>query len=204
MIYFIVTTCIIDDSKIRENQYIRGISALKKCICTNNIQESKIIIVENNGLRNTFLDDLSCSVLYTENNSMKTHNKGVKELQDILDVIRHYNISDDDFIVKLTGRYIIHENSPFINALHEIRNRTIDSIIMYGWWQQIKLEKEGDCITGLIGMKCKYIKLIKPIEHGCIEWEWANVTYLIDDKNIIILDKLGIDISPGSNTYISI
>ena len=60
----------------------------------------KIIVVENNGKRDTFLDMLNCEVYYTENNFKQTGNKGVKELHDILDCIDKYNINDSDFIVK--------------------------------------------------------------------------------------------------------
>ena len=42
-----------------------------------------------------------------------------------------------------------------------------------------------DCVTGLIGMSCLYIKQIeKPNETECVEWKWGKVTNLIDDKKI--------------------
>lgn len=50
---------------------------------------------------------LDCEVYYTLNNNVQTNNKGYKELQDILDCIVKYNINDSDFIVKMTGRYIL-------------------------------------------------------------------------------------------------
>jgi hypothetical protein len=60
----------------------------------------------------------------------------------------------------------------------------------------------NDCITGLIGMKCKYIKQIEyPLNHECVEWNWAKVTYKMQDDKICILDGLGIYICPGSNNY---
>jgi hypothetical protein len=59
-----------------------------------------------------------------------------------------------------------------------------------------------DCITGLIGMSCFYIKQIeKPTESECVEWKWGKVTRLIDNKNICLVNKLGINICPGSNEY---
>jgi hypothetical protein len=59
-----------------------------------------------------------------------------------------------------------------------------------------------DCITGLIGMRCLYVKQIeKPSEYDCIEWKWGKVTQLIDDKKIYMVNNLGINICPGSNNY---
>ena len=60
---------------------------------------------------------LDCEVYYTENNFMLTGNIGIIELQDILDCIDKYNINDTDFIVKMTGRYILDDNSEFINVI---------------------------------------------------------------------------------------
>jgi hypothetical protein len=108
MIYFIVTASVFNSCKIREEQYKNGITTLKNMIKKNNINEYKIIIVENNGERNTFLNDLDCEVFYTTNNTIPTNNKGIKELQDVVDCIEKYNINDSDFIVKMTGRYILH------------------------------------------------------------------------------------------------
>ena len=92
MLYFIVTTSIFNKCLIRKEQYINGINKLKKTIHELNILNYKIIIVENNGKRCTFLDMLDCEVYYTENNFLQTGNKGIKELRDILDCINKYNI----------------------------------------------------------------------------------------------------------------
>jgi hypothetical protein len=60
----------------------------------------------------------------------------------------------------------------------------------------------NDCITGLIGMSSLYVKKIeKPNENECVEWKWAEVTKLIDDKKIYMVNKLGINICPASNNY---
>jgi len=205
MIYFIVTTSLFNNCDIRLNQYINGINKLKEIIKKLSITNYKIIIVENNGLRNTFLNSLECDVYYTNNNVLKNVNKGYKELQDILDCIEYYNINDDDFIVKLTGRYILHDNSEFMNIIKNINNKNYDCIIKYGSYLSPVNYKMNDCITGLIGMKCIYIKQIEnPTEHECVEWKWAKSTYLINDKKIYIVNKLGIDICPGSNDYFSV
>ena len=108
MIYVIVTTSInnkvgVQNSIHRQARYIESINTLLQLI--NNDSNIKPIIVENNGLRKTFLDDLNCSVCYTENNHIHCKNKGGNELLDIKEVIHKYKIKDDDIIIKLTGRY---------------------------------------------------------------------------------------------------
>lgn len=205
MIYFIVTTCLFNECLIRKEQYINGINKLKKIIQDLNILNYKIIIVENNGYRYTFLNMLDCEVYYTENNFLQTGNKGIKELQDILDCIDKYNINDTDFIVKMTGRYILNDNSEFMNIIKNIHNTNYDCVIKYGPYFKPVNYKVDDCITGLIGMSCYYVKLIeKPNEDECVESKWGKVTRLIDDKNIYLVNNLDINICPGCNNYFKV
>ena len=205
MIYFIITTSIYNNCSIRKNQYIKGINKLKNVIQHLNFKNYKIIIVENNGNRDTFLNMLDCEVYYTENNFIQTRNKGIKELQDILCYIDKYNINDTDFIVKMTGRYILDDNSEFMNIIKNIHNTKYDCVIKYGSYLKPVNYKMNDCVTGLIGMSCLYVKQIeKPNENECVEWKWGKVTNLINDKKIYIVNILGINICPGSNKYFKI
>lgn len=203
MIYFIVTTSIINQKFfIRKRQYITAIYRLKQIIEELNIENYKIIIVENNGTRHTFLNALKCEIYYTKNNLLRTNNKGYKELKDILDCINHFNINDNDFIVKMTGRYILNNSSEFMNIIKNIHNTKYDCVIKYGSFNKPVNYKMEDCITGLIGMSCLYVKQIeKPKENECVEWKWAKVTNLIDDEKIYIVNNLGIHICPGSRNY---
>jgi hypothetical protein len=239
MIYFIITTCLINNCIIRKEQYIKSIAVLKDIIYNKKIENYQIIIVENNGLRKTYLDDLGCKVYYTINNLLPTNNKGYKELQDVLDTIKTFDIKDTDFIVKMTGRYLLEYDSEFMNVLdmfsksanreksvsvekehcdsdcsqfdkthidivdYKSLSTEIDCIIKYGYFSAPVDYKTNDCITGLIGMRCFYIKQIEnPNENECVEWKWGKATYLIDDNKIFKVKKLGINICPGSNTYI--
>jgi len=202
MIYFIVTASVYNNCETRKNQYINGVCQLKKVIKLLNIENYKIIIVDNNGLRNTFLNTLDCEVYYTNNNLLPTTNKGCKEFQDVSDCIDKYNIKNTDFIVKLTGRYILEDNSEFMNIIKNIHDTKYECVIKYGSYNNPANYKMDDCITGLIGMSCFYIKQIeKPKEDECIEWKWAKVTKLIDDEKICLVNKLGINICPGSDFY---
>ena len=202
MLYFIVTTSIFNDCPTRESQYINGINQLKKVIKDLDIDNYKIIIIENSGIRNTFLNTLDCDVYYTSNNFINTTNRGYKELQDILDCIEKYNINDSDFIVKMTGRYILDDNSEFMNIIKNIHNTKYDCVIKYGSYFAPLDYKTYDCITGLIGMSCYYVKQIEtPNQDVCVEWKWAEVTYSMNDEKIYLVNKLGINICPGSNNY---
>lgn len=205
MIYFIVTTSIFNTCPIRESQYITGINTLKKIIKNLKFENYKIIIIENNGMRYTFLNMLDCEVYYTKNNFKQTRNKGLTELRDILDCINKYNINDTDFIVKMTGRYILNDNSQFMNIIKDIHNTNYDCVIKYGSYFNPVNYKMDDCITGLIGMSCLYVKQIEiPNETECVEWKWGKVTNLIDYNKIYLVNELGINICPGSNTYFEI
>ena len=205
MIYFIVTTSMFNNCSIRKNQYIKGINKLKKIIQDLIFENYKIIIVENNGKRDTFLNMLGCEVYYTENNFMHTGNKGIKELQDILDCIDKYKINDTDFIVKITGRYILDDDSEFMNIIKNIHNTNYDCVIKYGSYLKSVNYRMNDCITGLIGMSCLYVKQIeKPNENECVEWKWGKVTNLIDDNKIYLVNNLGINICPDSNNYFKV
>ena len=199
MIYFILTSCIMDDSPAREREYYTAYAALECAILAHNIKDTKIIFVENNGKRETYLDELGCDVFYTNNNSLPVKNKGYKEIRDVLDCIAAYNIQDTDFVVKLTGRYIVERDSPFMAALQA--EPQPDCIIKYSNYFTHSLRRIRDCIGGLIGMKCAYVKRIElPSETEAGEWKWAGVTYLIDEERIVNLSSLGLYMHMDSAT----
>lgn len=205
MLYILVTTSIYNSCEIRKSQYINCITKIKEVFeqLQNDIP-NKIIVIENNGPRKTYLDDLGCDVYYTNNNFINTQNKGIKEIVDIFYTIKKYNIQDDDFIVKITGRYLLMDNSPFIESLKKNINLS-DCIIKYSSYIKPDIYDKNDSVTGLIGMRTKYVKMIEyPRNNECIEWKWAKSSHNIEENRIISIDKLGINICPGSNTYFSI
>lgn len=199
MLYLLITTSLIKDYNYnrRVEQYISSIYNTID-IFNNNFNNVKIIIIENNNNTKTFLDDFNIEVYYTDTNiTINSNNKGIKELTDILKCIEKFNIKDDDFIIKLTGRYLLKNDSLFIKKIKE--NLDIDCIIRYGNYTDKNYKSKSDCITGLIGMKCKYIKMIEmPKEDECVEWKWAKVSSLINSEKIIEIDELGIFMCPSS------
>jgi hypothetical protein len=201
MIFILITVCLIkQDYEIRKQQYINGISKAKEYL--SKIPDIKICIIENNGKRETFLDMFDIEVLYTNNNSLHTNNKGIKELQDVKDAIDYFKIQESDFIVKLTGRYILQENSEFLQQLTKFNADKTDCIIKFGNCQYTVFHKVRECLTVLIGMKCKYVKQIGvPAENESVERRWAIATFPIDLSRIVCMEKMGILVCPGHNTY---
>jgi hypothetical protein len=175
MLYIIVTTCInnndgINDANHRKKLYIDCISNLLDLTKDMNV---KIIIVENNNNKNTYLNDLGCEILYTNNNNIKNKHKGFKELQDIKQVINHYNIPDDNFIIKLTGRYTLLNNN-FITFVLNCQNY-FDAFIKF--FNVCTLEYlHNDCVLGLFAVRCVFLKKYEYKNIRSPEVEWA--TYI--------------------------
>ena len=158
MIYIIITTSInnkvgIQDDIHRRQRYIDSIEQILKLIGPD--VSIKPIIVENNGLRQTYLDNLNCSILYTDNNKINYHHKGNNELLDIKSVITHYRIQDDDIIIKLTGRYKLLSSS----FLELVKNNASNYDAFVKFYNVCKKKYvSDDCVLGLFAVKCKYLK----------------------------------------------
>jgi hypothetical protein len=201
MIFWIITTSLIEENKEeRETQYTRAISdVVRRCSGL----PIKIIIIENTGRSESFLDKLGAEVFYTKNNSIPAKNYGIKELCDVLECIQHYSIEDDDHIVKMTGRYFLSEACPFLDAIVGLDHTPFDAIIKYGWWEPSPRTRHANCITGLICMKAKYIKQIQNPEHSdtttFLEHRSAEGTFPIADDLVCSLTTLGIHINPKCN-----
>lgn len=214
MIYTIITCSIINNERIA--QYKLCINNYIMALKLNKIN-SKIIVIENSGKKNTPLDlsDSDVEIFYTKVNSLE-YEKGTKEICDIIESINYFNINDDDLIIKLTGRYFINMYSEFLTIIkNEICNnrKNYDCILRYGSFNS-KIYEKNDCVTGLIGIRCRYLKQLKelrikkelnmkktdvinPIEH-----DWAEII----NKNINVdkiceLKKLNLYICPGKNDY---
>uniref|UniRef100_A0A6C0KRU7 Uncharacterized protein n=1 Tax=viral metagenome TaxID=1070528 RepID=A0A6C0KRU7_9ZZZZ len=108
MIYLIITTSLHNryGSSINRDQQYQ--SAIRE-ILAHLPETIQPIIVENNGLRPTFLDHFihvgkPVPVMYTDHNETRK-SKGMKEVLDIQYVIRQYGIDNNDMVIKVTGRY---------------------------------------------------------------------------------------------------
>jgi hypothetical protein len=191
MIYIIITTSInnkvgVQNKIHRQNTYIECINHLLELI--NNDLNIKQIIVENNGLRQTFLDDLKCDICYTDNNFIDYNHKGGNELLDIKEVINKYNIKDDDTIIKLTGRYKL-LNLNFINL---VKNTINDNDAFVKFFNVCtKKYMFDDCVLGLFAIKCKYLKEFKYSFLRSPECEFADyVRKNINKSKILEVEQL--------------
>ena len=194
MIYIIITTSIHNkigptDAIHRQNRYIQSIHHLLEL--TKNDQGIKPIIVENNGERQTYLDDLHCDILYTNNNKFHFPHKGQNELLDIKDVINKYEIKDDDVIIKLTGRYKLLS----LDFIELVKNNidTHDALVKF--FNVCTLQyMYDDCVLGLFSIKCKYIKEFNYTFLKSAECDFADhVRKYIDPNRLIEINHLNLD-----------
>ncbi len=163
MIYLIITTSVFNkrgyqkqnvDLTQRKDRYIECIKQVLTLL--NNDVNIKPIIVENNGLTGSYLDELGCDVVYTDNNKCLLQNKGCNELLDIKHVIDKYSIQNDDMVIKLTGRYKLLDT----NFIDQVKLLTkYDAFVKFFNVCTLKFHADhDDCVLGLYAMRCKYVK----------------------------------------------
>lgn len=190
------------DYEVRKQQYIKGISS----IVSSFPKTTKIIIVENNGQQATYLDDFvsdNTTVYYTSTNRLTDNvDKSFKEKTDISLVIKEFNIPNDDFIVKVTGRYVIQQHSPFVDAVKNITPE-IQALLRYGSYAQQRHNEApdmNDSNTGLVGLRChlwkEVIDMIQ-ITTVSIEHVVPKVVNKLPPSSVVSLNHLGISVSPG-------
>jgi len=200
MIYLLITTSLVERNfEERKRRYTNGITtALRRF---KDVANCKIIIVENNGRRPTFLDNFGVEVFYTNNNQLPTINIGNKELADLKECMAHFAIRDEDFVVKLSGRYVLQEPSEFMDALL-LHGDTKAAIVQYGSFNARQYERTRDCVTGLIGMRASAIRTIAFTgPYGCIEWNWADAVLALPEDSVHRLRSMGLAICPGPDDY---
>lgn len=196
MIYIIITTSIDNKAGVkndthRKNRYTECIKNLLELIKNNDNLHP--IIVENNGERKTYLNDLECDILYTENNKYNLKHKGGNELLDIKKVINTYDINDNDTIIKLTGRYKI-INLDFLNLVINNCNK-IDAFVKFFNVCTKKYHKnKDDCALGLFALKCKYLKNFEYKYRKSPECEFAiYVRDTIDNNKLLSVKNLSLE-----------
>jgi len=191
MIYLIITTSIynkvgVNNFELRKNRYLNCIESALDFI--KNDDFIKPIIVENNGNRNTYLDNLNCDIVYTNNNEFNFEHKGMNELLDIKEVIHKYDIKDDDFIIKLTGRYKI-TDSVFFNTVKD-NCHTYDAFVKFFNVCTLTYMND-DCVLGLFAIKCKYLKTFtyafkKSPECEFAEFVRANAKNVMETRDLCL------------------
>lgn len=162
MIYVIITASIlnrfglINDTR-RKERYLIAIRdtllEIPSCMIP--------IIVENNGLRNTYLDHFEhfgkpVQVIYTNNNELRYQNKATIEMTDIKDVIRICNIQASDVIIKITGRYRMISSNFFMEVYHH--EKKFEAFIKC-YNVVSRKEDEDDCVLGCFAIRTIHLHL---------------------------------------------
>jgi hypothetical protein len=159
MIYLIITASLRNrygsQSTQREKEYKTAIEQTLKHL-PSTIQP---IIVENNGIRETFLDHFThegrvVPVVYTQHNAQQFQSKGITERMDLLTVIEQHGIQPDDMIIKLTGRYSATSSFFFEEVLKEESN--YDALVKFYGSCSLKFER-FDCILGMFAIRSKFL-----------------------------------------------
>jgi hypothetical protein len=162
MIYLIITTSIENryglQDDTRKERYLYSIQETLKHLPT----EIRPIVVENNGKRETYLDNFyhhhkeHVKVIYTENNAREYKSKGIPEMLDLKEVIERYGIEDDDIVIKLTGRYRALSSFFFKEVLKNMNE--YDAFLKFYDVDSGQFE-QYDCVLGCYAMRAKFIKL---------------------------------------------
>ena len=136
MVVIILTTTVFVQNKC----YLYQISAEERIACYRKSIEQwlntnlKIIVVENSGYPfnefNEFISERFEIICFNENTLPEArylignNSKGISELFSINYSIRNSKIIKNDFIIKITGRYFIHNFEEYIKTLN-----TYDALI---------------------------------------------------------------------------
>lgn len=187
-IIWIITTCLQKNKETsptpstftsyeqREKDYKQGIPAVLKHALPN----EKVFLTENTGLTSSFLDEYGVYVHYTNTQqTMFEDNHGKKEFTDIISCLNAQNIDDEDMVIKVTGRYILH--SDFFPTL--VR-KNIDKDVVYSpenAFKNMPPVSFPNCILGMLAMKAKHWRNL-PLEkiEKCIPSEWNVARYIVD------------------------
>jgi hypothetical protein len=202
-IYLIITCCIHNTSGVvwgarRRAEYFLALANVLN-FCPPQI---KPIIVENSCENKSYLDVFNCDIVYTNDNSHLIEgdvvlHKGSREMIDIKKVIDKYNISDEDIIIKMTGRYQIFKPDFFVSVLENLEkdcifrelnvcNSVVDDISI---------------VMGLFSIRCKYLKQFeyRNREMGCEEEFRRFINDYIHKDKILKVETLWLRVCIGDN-----
>lgn len=220
---------------VREQQYREGMKSIAEHVLNRpDVRKAfpdgyrHVVYVENNGHRSTPLNEfieeaaqqsrgVDWRVVYTNTNLLNISNSGVKEALDEFDVTTHLTQLEDDWIVKLTGRYRVTADSPLITALVQSKD-SIDVIYRPGAYYQrdwpLEQYDKLDCISGFFAMRQRrweqyrewfYSRNDLWKETEPAEWWLARfIQSQVPQERILLVPKLGAWIAPGSDTFFEV
>lgn len=156
MIYLIMTACLtttigVYDKETRKEQYRKSIMQTLS-VLPEGIHP---IIVENNDTSFSVLDELGVDVMYTDTNVKNPYRKAANELEDIKRVVSKYQIKEQDWIIKLTGRYAVQSDSFFQKVL-TLRDSHVDALVKF-FNVCTQSYMENDCVLGMFAIRCHHL-----------------------------------------------
>lgn len=191
--HIICTSALIENEKdLRKTEYTQGVTAIKSFGFNPYIIES---IAEGP----TYLNQLSDRILYAKTNNFALKNKGVNEAMALIKFIDNCDFSDNDMIVKTTGRYIL-QSDGFLRLIEE--NPLVDSFV--------KKDAYGQVFTGCFALRYKYLKKflhslnLAYMEQRMIniERELANFLKSHGEIKVLEVQKLNLKARIGSDPVI--
>ncbi len=164
-------------------------------------------LLENCAQGPTFLDDHSAQVIYAQNNDPTFTNIGINESRSLIKFFEvcSNELSDDDIIVKLTGRYYFKDDT-FLRLIED--HPCFDGFIKHGPYMRY-----FDLFTGMFALKCSYFKnMLETMNYAymepnriCVEWNVGKYFYDLTERHVSIkyIDELhlyGVGFYNGANT----
>ena len=180
--------------EIRKEEYLKSYTTLIKNGFTP-------WIIESTNIDHSFYDELTSHICYPQKNNPTVRNIGVNEVMALKTSIPFLPFNDDDIVIKLTGRYLLYEQT-FIDTIRENPNNDA-----YAKWV------DDQVFTGCIALKWKYFKnFLQTVNLAKMEKEMINLekelAHFIIEKNLkcFIIDHLHIKAriyanGKGNTTY---
>ncbi len=193
-VYLFITASIHNRVGVKENEKRRNEYLLSIANCLALLPKGIIpIIIENSCDDESYLDVFNCDIFYTKNNVFEISgeyvlHKGINELRDIKNAIAHYNISDDDIIIKMTGRYLLFKDDFFQLVL---KSPTKEAFVKY-FNVLTHTSNKTDLVLGLFALKAKYFKFFeyRYPELGAEEDFVSNINEFIAEDKIVSVQRL--------------
>ncbi len=181
----LATTALLDNQyEQRKSEYEKGIEVV------NSFGYEPYIVEAITASGPTFLDDLSDTVFYSNVNDASLRNKGVNEARSMRAALEHFGFSDDDMIIKVTGRYR-YNSDYFIRCVED--HPDIDCVVCKDEYGQVR--------TCCFALRCKYFKeMLKQLDLEKMEREMINIelevaSYLKRNIHIKVFEVPKIDMT---------
>lgn len=162
-IYIVCTAALIEQQQeMRKQEYIHSLTAIQQ------FGYEPYVIEACKKTGPTFLEDYTNHVFYSTVNNPYLHNKGVNEGRTMLEGLRYFNFSDEDIIIKLTGRYAF-TSSYLIDTIE--KNPEIDVFVR-------SIDHNTQVFTGCFAMRYKYlVAMLESFRYPAMEQRMINIEF---------------------------